>query len=136
MKPIKNIIPFLFFWMLAIVAVAETKPQTGRQPISSKERIRLIREKISHATQRPKAPSRQLVSCEYDVENLLFEFELPEGICELVLTDVLTAQTTAYVFDSSTCNAAVYVGEIYESTLTLTTSLGNVYSGTLSSTPQ
>lgn len=136
MKPIKNIIPFLCFWMLAIVAVAETKPQTGKQPILSKDRIRLIREKTSHVTQRPKAPSRQLVSCEYDGQNLLFEFELPEGMCELVLTDVLTAQTTAYVFDSSTCNAAVYVGEIYESTLTLTTSLGNVYSGTFSSTPK
>lgn len=109
--------------------------QTKPTPTQQKERIYLKPQK-SVPILRPKAPSRQLISCEYDGENLLFEFELPEGMCELVLTDVLTAQTTAYVFDSSTCNAAVYVGEIYESTLTLTTSLGNVYSGTLSALPQ
>ena len=49
---------------------------------------------------RPKAPSRQSITCEYDGAEMEFHFTVSEGICTLCVTDQ-TPQTVTYTIDTS-----------------------------------
>ena len=80
---------------------------------------------------RPKAPSRQNVTCTYYAGTLSFSFAVPEGECVLSVTDLRGANSGVYVFDSTSGSAAVYVGPLEEASLEITTSQGNVYEGLL-----
>ncbi len=88
------------------------------------------------ATARPKAPSRQVVTCEYDGTYLTFGFVLPEGVCEATVTENFSGAFQTYTFDSTPLTADVYVGELYESTVTMTTASGNTYTGSLTADPE
>ncbi len=78
---------------------------------------------------RPKAPSMQQVSCTYSDGNLYFEFAIPEGECQLLLSDMATGETIAAGFDSAS-SEPVYVGYHATASLTVTTANGNIYFGT------
>ena len=80
---------------------------------------------------RPKMPSRQMITCIYDGDELTFDFVVPEGMCDVVLTESSGA-TMSYTIDSSELTATVYVGTLSESEVELTTENGNTYSGTFS----
>lgn len=82
-------------------------------------------------SQRPKAPSKQNISCYYDGENLDIDFEINEGICTLWVKNNDTAKSFQYSFDSSSVSS-FYIGEIENGDITITTQLGNTYYGYLS----
>lgn len=77
---------------------------------------------------RPKAPSRQIVTCIYDEGNLYFEFAIPEGQCQLFLSDPSTGETVVAGFDSDVTEP-VYVGYHRTASLTVNTENGNTYAG-------
>ncbi len=85
----------------------------------------------SSVSARPRVPSRQVVTCAYDGEYLMFDFVVPEGECNVVVTEWFSNAQQSYTIDSSTLTADIHVGELYESTVTVTTEKGNVYTADL-----
>ena len=77
---------------------------------------------------RPKAPSMQSVTYTYDDGNLYFEFAIPEGQCQLILSDLSTGETVVAGFDSDVTEP-VYVGYHSTASLTVTTANGHTYTG-------
>lgn len=59
-------------------------------------------------------------------------FVLPEGLCDIYITDLNTGQTILYNVDSSDLSAVFIVGDIEESSIEVITEYGNSYSGILS----
>lgn len=47
-----------------------------------------LKKNSTHKSHRPKTPSLQRITCVYDGENLVFDFVLPEGQCELVVRSI------------------------------------------------
>lgn len=115
----------LFASLFTLADTAKTSQPTRRQPTQA-ERIamRIGRPSTSH---RPQAPSRQRIGCEYDGQVLALDFVYPEGECNVTLTEYYSGAQQSYVVDSSDCYAEIPVGQIYESTLTLTTPSGTTY---------
>ena len=70
----------------------------------------------------------QSVMCTYDDGNLYFEFAIPEGQCQLILSDPSTGETVVAGFDSDVTEP-VYVGYHSTADLTVTTENGNTYTG-------
>lgn len=108
--------------------IGATSPTTTSQraKVSKSERITL-REHAAKTHNRPKAPSRQRIGCEYDGQVLALDFVYPEGECNVTLTEYYSGAQQSYVVDSSDCYAEIPVGQIYESTVTLTTPSGTTY---------
>ena len=79
---------------------------------------------------RPGMPSRQIINCTYDSGELTIDFTIPEGMCEVLLTEA-SGMTMSYTVDSSNLTATVFVGTISDSEIELSTESGNTYSGTL-----
>lgn len=106
--------------------------QPERRPVSSgsNERIVLTQSR-SDKSLRPKAPSRQVVTCFYDGLYLCFDFVVPEGECNVTVTEWYSNAVQNYTIDSSELSADIYVGELYESTVTVTTANGNTYTAEL-----
>ena len=77
---------------------------------------------------RPKAPSMQSVMCTYDDGNLYFEFAIPEGECQLILSDSSTGEVVVEYFDSAV-SEPVYVGYHRTASLTVDTENGKTYTG-------
>lgn len=118
----------------AAAAVPNT-PQNPQKKVPAKARIALRGDKAD-VSLRPKAPSRQVVTCEYDGSYLTFGFVMPEGVCEATVTENVSGASQTYTFDSTPLTANVYVGELYESTVTMTTASGNTYTGSLTADPE
>ncbi len=91
----------------------------------------LLKEKKQSNNGRPKAPSLQRITCTYDGEYLVFDFVLPEGQCELAVRSIDNTNVVCETFDSSDLVAEVFVGNITDCEIELSTSLGKIYSGTL-----
>lgn len=70
----------------------------------------------------------QQVNAVYSNGTLSFEFAIPEGQCQLILSDPTTGETVAAGFDSAVTEP-VYVGYHATASLTVTTSNGNTYTG-------
>lgn len=79
---------------------------------------------------RPKTPARQIITCIYNNGELTIDFVMPEGMCEVMLTENAGA-AMSYTIDSSDLTATVFVGTIGESEIELTTENGNTYTGIL-----
>lgn len=128
MKHYHKITILLAFAILAFVVCAQSQPhpQTTTKKEISKGRTRMRVEKVN-VTQRPQAPTRQNIDCIYDGEIIAFDFVLPDGECDVVITEYVSADEQSYIIDSSDCYAEIYVGQLYESTVTLTTERGVVY---------
>lgn len=77
---------------------------------------------------RPKAPSMQSVMCEYYDGIMTFEFAIPEGECQLMLSDSSTGEVVVEYFDSAV-SEPVYVGYHRTASLTVNTENGNTYTG-------
>lgn len=86
-----------------------------------------LRPKTSTAG-RPKAPSRQSVTCVYYDGTLTFEFAIPEGECQLILSDLSTGEIVAADFDSA-MSEPIYVGYHSTASLTVTTANCHTYTG-------
>ncbi len=112
--------------LFATAPVEKTQPN---RPTTNKP---IILEKSQKAeSARPRVPSRQVVTCAYDGEYLMFDFVVPEGECNVVVTEWFSNAQQSYTIDSSTLTADIHVGELYESTVTVTTEKGNVYTADL-----
>ena len=83
---------------------------------------------LKSSNSRPKAPSMQFIECWYGDGVLSFDFNIPEGICNLSVTDKKSGFVYNYVFDSSE-HTEVYVGELECADITITTALGHTYIG-------
>lgn len=80
---------------------------------------------------RPKAPSRQLVTCSYDGSTLELNFKISEGMSTITVTDE-TLQCVTYTIDTSELYVSIPVGPLYGSiSVTLDTELGNHFEGTI-----
>ena len=77
---------------------------------------------------RPKAPSMQHITCMYYDGTLTFEFAIPEGECQLILSDLSTGEIVAADFDSA-MSEPVYVGYHSTASLTVTTANGHTSTG-------
>ena len=60
---------------------------------------------------------------------IYFGFAIPEGECEMVLSDLNTGEIVTATFDSEDCEP-IYVGEIESAEVTLTTENVHTYCGT------
>ena len=122
----------LFIPVALLLMSSVDKPE--RRPVSygSNERIVLVQSR-SDKSLRPKAPSRQVVTCFYDGQYLCFDFVVPEGECDVTVTEWFSNAVQNYTIDSSELSADVYVGELYESTVTITTANGHTYTADLTS---
>lgn len=76
----------------------------------------------------PNSNYGQYVDCFYDGENLIFNFAISEGICNMTLTETEKGSVRWFVFDSST-EAIVYVGDIWNASIYINTEFGNSYEG-------
>lgn len=83
---------------------------------------------LKSSNSRPKAPSMQFIECWYGDGVLSFDFNIPEGICNLSVTDKKSGFVYNYIFDSSE-HAEVYVGNLEHADITITTALGHTYIG-------
>ena len=77
---------------------------------------------------RPKAPSRQRISCHYTNGMLYIQFAVPEGNCELTVIDTENGDSQIYYFDSSV-GAFINIGKLSSFELYITTEKGNSYFG-------
>ena len=129
-KPIKsssmNIVKILIL-LIAMVAVS-----INMDAQSSTYSEALLKGKKQSNNGRPKAPSLQRITCAYDGEYLVFDFVLPEGQCELTVRSIDNTNVVCETFDSSDLVAEVFVGELSDCEIELTTQKGNTYSGVLS----
>lgn len=79
---------------------------------------------------RPKSPSRQMIQCIYQDGQLSFSFAIPEGECQLTVTDMTTGFARQYVFDSS-AEVSVNVGALTQAHIEISTANGHEYEGWL-----
>ena len=105
-------------------ALADTPTVPFKDPII----INLPPKDLRNLEGRPKAPSRQSVTCIYDDGNLYLEFAIPEGECQLMLSDSSTGEMVVEYFDSAV-SEPVYVGYHRTASLTVNTENGNTYAG-------
>lgn len=115
-----------FTTLFAACPVEKTQPSRPTQ-----NKVIILEKSQKAETARPKAPSRQVVTCFYDGEYLCFDFVVPEGECNVTVTEWYSNAVQNYVIDSSELSADIYVGQLYESTVTVTTANGNTYTAEL-----
>lgn len=95
---------------------------------NSKNAVAILSKDPTRNNNRPKAPSKQFIECWYGDGELSFDFTIPEGMCNLNVTDGKSGFVYNYVFDSSE-HAEVYVGNLEHADITITTALGHTYIG-------
>lgn len=95
---------------------------------NSKNAVAILLKDPMRNNNRPKAPSKQFIECWYGDGELSFDFTIPEGMCNLNVTDGKSGFVYNYVFDSSE-HAEVYVGNLEHADITITTALGHTYIG-------
>lgn len=136
MKPAKLIISFIA--VASALTVAATIPAPS-EVVTTRKPAKTATEKILKPTDhniahRPKAPSRQRVTCSYDGEYLTVDFVIPEGECEVAIAEWYSGTIQTYTIDSTDLTAQINVGELYESTITISTESGNTYTTDLTAT--
>ncbi len=119
----------ILFPMSLLLVSSTDKPE--QKPAANKSVKAVLSSESKNTALRPKAPSRQVVTCAYDGEYLMFDFVVPEGECDVVVTEWFSNAQQSYTIDSSILTADIHVGELYESTVTVTTEKGNVYTADL-----
>ena len=84
-------------------------------------------------TTRPKIPSPQSVECMYDSGVLIIDFAIPEGTCNISVSDLTSGHVTRQTIDSSDLTVHVVTGPLSESIVEIITEKGNTYCGMLTS---
>ena len=75
-----------------------------------------------------------MIYCVYQNGSLKFQFAIPEGECQLTVTDITTGFSRQYVFDSS-ADATVCVGTLTQAHIEISTANGHEYEGWLAMEP-
>lgn len=102
----------------------------NKEPGNVAHRHTILNNKKLSGTMRPKAPSQQFVFCCYDGENLVINFDEPEGMCSMWVTDLSSNFTCQYSFESSN-EAIIYVGDLSNAYIYMVTDTGAEYEGYL-----
>ena len=126
MKHLKLFILLIILCFCSFTEFADTVNKTKSVP----DGTTIVLNGDKKPIKRPQMPSRQMITCIYDDGELTFDFVLPEGMCDVVLTESSGA-AMSYTIDSSELTATVFVGTISESEIELTTENGNTYFGIL-----
>lgn len=79
---------------------------------------------------RPRIPSRQIVTCAYDGENIEVEFLFPEGNADITITDVNAGIVGIYTINTQE-ESAMSIGRVETSIIEISTDAGNIYNGIL-----
>ena len=91
----------------------------------------LVKQETGKPIRRPKAPDRQVVTCEYDGENLHLSFVYPEGSATLSVTDD-SLLTATYLIDTDPLDLKVSVGSLSGTiSVKIETEYGNTFVGDL-----
>ncbi len=94
----------------------------------------ILKNRNQNRPKKPKVPSLQYIQCIYQNGCLYFQFAIPEGECQLTVTDMTTGFARQYVFDSS-AEATVYVGALTQAHIEISTANGHEYEGWLAMEP-
>ena len=129
-----------FFFCMAVTCLATEL--SGIEPIptnpgllkAAKPGTKTLKRDRVNESKRPQAPSRQRVTCSYDGEYLTVDFVIPEGECEVAIAEWYSGTVQTYTIDSTDLTAQINVGELYESTITISTESGNTYTTDLTAT--
>lgn len=115
---------FLIADMATVKAADSNNPPT---PINPPREI-IIKSWKNPTSLRPKAPTRQQIECTYADGSLYFLFAIPEGECQLSMTDLSTGEVVYTDFDSE-ASEPVYIGYHESGEIYISTESGNTYSG-------
>lgn len=130
MKLLRLLIVIMSFLSFSVFDMHGDTPVEGDIPEIEEGPTKLEETPIKDPGNRPQAPDRQMIFCQYDGEELTFSFAYSEGECEVQLTD-RTGLMQFYTIDSSELFASVYVGKIGYTEITLTTQRGVTYTGVI-----
>ncbi|MBD5276054.1 MAG: hypothetical protein HDS30_00115 [Bacteroides sp.] len=83
----------------------------------------------SKSNGRPKAPSSQVILCNYDDGYLYVTFVYEEGMCCISVAAIGNSFFKQYVFDSSELSTSFFVGEYKGLWIDIETQSENKYSG-------
>lgn len=126
---------FMYFFIAAIIAslsfIAEAANENGS--VANGTTITLQSDTGNKPNKRPKMPSQQIIECVYDSGVLTIDFAIPEGICNITVSDITSGHVTRQTFDSSDLTVHVITGPLSESIVEIITEKGNTYCGVLAS---
>lgn len=103
-------------------------PVKGADNSAEPSQIIFLKEIGNNRDNRPRNPSRQQVTCLYDGECVYLSFLVPEGQCNLIITEQNIGVTNYYIFNSED-EIAIPVGIIKSSILRIDTEFGKSYEG-------
>ena len=126
----KRIFKFTLFISLLLIGAsslwAENDKTTDKKKPSNPQSI-VLKPVISNPL-RPRTPSMQEVTCSYMDGYVCFDFAIPEGICDMVLTDLRSGETISATFDSESIEP-IYVGVHETAEVSVTTANEHTYCG-------
>ncbi len=96
--------------------------------VNSKNAVSILLKDPTKNNNRPKAPSMQFIECWYGDGVLSFDFNIPEGMCNMSVSDKKSGFVYNYVFDSSE-HAEVNVGNLEYADISISTASGHRYVG-------
>lgn len=113
---------------LSSLCMAESNQQTKQKQSVP---ITLVKINRGGASTRPKAPDRQVITCEYDGEQMFLTFVCSEGFATISVTDQ-TLLSSIYEIDTAPLEVSVTVGDLCGNiNIEMETEKGNSYSGTI-----
>lgn len=121
----KFILPLIIVLSLSLNLYADNETSESNNSITV-----TLEKVIKDRFKRPKAPSRQQISCIYSDGLLFINFLIDEGERTLSVTNNENGQVAIYTFDTA-FPAEIAVGELSSATIEISTSAGNTYEGKL-----
>ena len=131
MKPSRFLTFIIGVVMCSFSMIAEAANENGT--VTNGTSIILRPDLGNNPTTRPKIPSPQSVECMYDSGVLTIDFVIPEGVCNITISDLTSGHVTRQTIDSSDLTVHVVTGPLSESIVEIITEKGNTYCGVLTS---
>ncbi len=78
--------------------------------------------------QRPSLSDERSIECIYEAGYLNIEFNIPEGVCKLTITNMVNSKSEHFRFDSS-IPSTINIGEISNAYILIETEFGQIYEG-------
>lgn len=116
--------------IFSFLILSSTNPIFAEEPLPVYSTSLVETDNETQKPHRPKIPTRQMIHCVYQNGSLKFQFVIPEGECQLTVTDMTTGFSRQYVFDSSSV-ATVHVGVLTQAHIEILTANGHEYEGWL-----
>ncbi len=118
----RKVITFILFGLFLMWGIGQMEAQTqGGDPVG-------FGQTNGNKGNKPKAPSRQQIEAWYLNGYLTISFLYSEGECEMTVLDLSDQYSYVYSLDSS-ISTIIYIGEVSNVEITITTEYGNEYTG-------